>query len=131
TGRRELPAQSTLPGAADAMERLEIHVGFGADGDRRVPQAGAQACREQGRGQRRPAGLLGERVQERDVRHASAGEVPNEERELVPDTRARTHEPYHRLPGPYSTRPGRAAVIAPCSKTTAPLTMTYEKPSAY
>ena len=33
--------------------------------------------------------------------------------------------------GPYTTFPGRAAVIAPRSNTIFPLTMTCEKPSAY
>jgi hypothetical protein len=36
-----------------------------------------------------------------------------------------------RAAGPNSTRPGRADVIAPFSKTTCPFTMTTENPSAY
>ena len=37
---------------------------------------------------------------------------------------------YLRLAGPYSTRPGRAAVIRPFSNATCPFTMTTWTPSA-
>ncbi|CAA9373209.1 MAG: Putative diheme cytochrome c-553, partial [uncultured Gemmatimonadetes bacterium] len=69
--------QSQVPGAAHAVARMAPHARRRPVGDRRVPQARREAGAQPGAGQRRPAGLLAQRVHRREVWPRARAGVPH------------------------------------------------------